>query len=51
MIASLMTSQITNYFTNYNPTNMERVVYKQFDFNLPLVLFEPVNIENHAVTT
>lgn len=51
MIASLMTSQITNYFTNYNPSNMERVVYKQFDFNLPLVLFESVNIENHAVTT
>jgi hypothetical protein len=49
IIASLMTSQITNYLTNYNPANMERTVFKQFDFNLPLGIFEAVEISKDKV--
>lgn len=45
MIASLMISQITNYFNNLNPDNMERTVFKQFDFNLPLAMFETVKLK------
>lgn len=51
MIASLMVSQITNYLTNYNTNNMERTTYKQFDFNLPLGTFEPVNVKAYESVT
>lgn len=52
MIASLMVSQITNYFTNYNPENMEREISNQLDFNLPLLLFDSLNVtQKHGITT
>jgi len=40
LIASLMTSQITNYMTNLDKTNMERTLVRQLDFNLPLSSYE-----------
>jgi hypothetical protein len=40
LIASLMTSQITNYITNLDDKNMERTLVKRLDFNLPLSSYE-----------
>lgn len=43
LIASLMVTQITNWFNNQDETTMSREVVKRLDFNLPLMMFEQVN--------
>lgn len=51
LIASLMTSQITNWFHNkVITTGFERAIVKQLNFNLPLAMFDeiipkPIEIE------
>lgn len=47
LVASLMVSQITNWFNNKDGTAMPREVVKQLNFNLPLMLFEEIKPEIH----
>lgn len=51
LIASLMTSQITNLFTNKNPESMPAIVENQINFCLPVSLFETVKVKNYDTVT